>query len=178
MSAAPQRKIIPNHGSHQHLPSLCRSSARTAGAHSRRSGRTETDDERVALEQLLAGRALRPRVTEHLTHPRTLREYAKRVTQARVKAQHTAAAMIYTRHSSRHKHMLLHRQQAEEEATAVHKQRVANKTDYQAVAGVLVSLLRQVRASVPQWRATREANTAAVEEEKQGRQQDIDKHAR
>ena len=58
------------------------------------------------------------------------------------------------------------RQQAEEEATAVHKQRVANKTDYQAVAGVLMSLQRQVRASVPQWRATREANAAAVEEGK------------
>jgi len=102
------------------------------------------------LTQLLAGRALRPGVTEHLTHPRTLREYAKRVTQALVKAQHTAAKMIYTCHSSRHKHLLLHRQQAEEEATAVHKQRVANKTDYQAVVGVLVSLQRQVRASVPQ----------------------------
>jgi len=45
--------------------------------------------------------------------------------------------MVYARHSSRHKHLLPHRQQAEEEATAVHKQRVANKTDYQAVADVL-----------------------------------------
>ena len=58
------------------------------------------------------------------------------------------------------------RQQAEEEATAVHKQRVANKTDYQAVAGVLMRLQRQVRASVPQWRATREANAAAADEGK------------
>jgi len=49
------------------------------GLDSRRSGWTETDDEWAALEQLLAGRALRPVVTEHLTHPRTLREYAKRV---------------------------------------------------------------------------------------------------
>jgi len=121
------------------------------GLDSRRSGRTETDDEWAALEQLLAERALRPEVTEHLTHPRTLRKYAKRVTQALVKAQHTAAKMIYMRHSSRHKHLLLHRQQAEEEAAAVHKQRVANKTDYQAVAGVLMSLQRQVRASVPPW---------------------------
>ena len=32
MDAAPKRQIIPNHGSHQHLPSLYRSSARTAGA--------------------------------------------------------------------------------------------------------------------------------------------------
>ena len=127
------------------------------GLDSRRSGRTETDDEWAALEQLLAGWALRPGVTEHLTHPRTLREYAKRVTQALVKAQHTAATMIYTRHSSRHKHLLLHGQQAEEEAKAVHKQRIANKTDYQAFAGVLAGLQRQVRASVPQWRATREA---------------------
>jgi len=136
------------------------------GLDSRRSGWTETDDEWAALAQLLARRALQPGVTEHLTHPRTLREYSKRVTQALVKAQHTAAMMVYARHSSRHKHLLLHRQQAEEEATAVHKQRVANKTEYQAVAGVLMRLQRQVRASVPQWRATREANAAAAEERK------------
>jgi len=93
---------------------------RTAGARLAMIGMDRnriTDDEWAALEQLFAGRALRPGVTEHPTHPRApcANMQNELVTQALVKAQHTTATMVYARHSSRHKHLLLHRQQAEEE---------------------------------------------------------------
>jgi len=89
--------------------------------------------------------------------------------------------MVYERHSSRHKHLLLHRQQAEaeEEATAVHKQRVANRTDYQAVADVLTRLQTEASKSkratgAPQEKPMQQQRTTGSA----GRQQDTDKHAR
>jgi len=160
----PKDKSYQNMAHTNTCPAYAEAVLALRGLDLRRSGWTETDDEWAALEQLLAGWALRPGVTEHLSHPRTLREYAKRVTQALVKAQHTAATMIYTRHSSRHKHLLLHRMQAEEQATAVHCTQTARSKQNRLPGrcGCAGGPSEEVRASVPQWRATREANAAAV----------------